>query len=369
MRLYNYLYEHHWNGYALEGPDPGIRFNARFWRFLKSYLRFFHWQDSLIYAQTQKYWIHNNWLMADFDSKNADKYQKTAIETSNYLLSVQHPEGYWEYPNPEWKGRIAAVEGNYAAIGMLETYNQTGKSELLAAAMKWYDYAVNQIGFQNKNGMLAINYFGNRGNSMIPNNSASALRIFAMLAVTANDNKYLDTCEGMVKFLVNVQLKSGELPYSVMSPGRTSTGDRVHFLCYQYNAFQFLNLTAYFRLTNDDRILPLLKKLATFIASGVSPNGNLSYDCHNEYPEVAYYSTAGGAALYLASEMGIGDYEPIADKAYHRVLTLINSGGGIEYHSKKNYGFLNDRRSYPRYLSMILNHLLLRYKSVEAKKQ
>src|SRR6476469_1503525 len=63
-RLYAYLLKNHWNGQALEGPDVGVRFNARIWWFMKSYLRFVSWSDSIIYFQAQGYWVTNNWNMA-----------------------------------------------------------------------------------------------------------------------------------------------------------------------------------------------------------------------------------------------------------------------------------------------------------------
>lgn len=363
FRLYNDLYKQHWNGSALQGPDPGIRFNARIWRFLKNYLRFLPWPDDLIYMQAQKYWISDSWLLADLDSDNANNYRDIAIACSNYLLAAQKPEGYWEYPNPEWKGRIAAVEGNYAAMGMLETHLRTGNTKLLKAAKKWYEFAVNHIGFQNKNGLLALNYFHNRGDFMVPNCSASALHMFALLAHAAGNDSYLQTCEGMVSWLKKVQLATGELPYSVAGPRNTSSKDRIHFLCFQYNAFQFLNLAAYYFLTKDARIIPVLKKLANFVASGITQKGNLRYDCIHEYPIVTYYTSAAGAALQLATDMEFEDYSSISDSGYRRVLAAIESDGRVKYYSRKNYMFLNDRRSYPRYLAMILNHLLLRFQT------
>jgi hypothetical protein len=39
-------------------------------------------------------------------------------------------------------------------------------------------------------------------------------------------------------------------------------------------------------------------------------------------------------------------------------LSQQRQDGGFAFYSRHNYGFLRDTRSYPRYLSMILNHLL-----------
>ena len=98
----------HWNGKALEGPDSGIRFNARIGRFVKSYSRFLPWSDRMIYFQAQAYWIKANWLLADMGNREAERI---ALGCTEFVLSQQQPEGFWEYPNPEWKGRIATVEG------------------------------------------------------------------------------------------------------------------------------------------------------------------------------------------------------------------------------------------------------------------
>jgi hypothetical protein len=56
----------------------------------------------------------------------------------------------------------------------------------------------------------------------------------------------------------------------------------------------------------------------------------------------------------------MGDFRDQADKARARVLSQQREDGGFRFYSKANYGFLTDRRSYPRNLSMILCHLLYR---------
>jgi hypothetical protein len=68
---------------------------------------------------------------------------------------------------------------------------------------------------------------------------------------------------------------------------------------------------------------------------------------------------AAGTALRRATELDIGDYSSLADRALKRVLSQQREDGGIAFYSQGNYGFLTDRRSYPRYLSMILYHMLL----------
>ncbi|KAA3620024.1 MAG: hypothetical protein DWQ05_04670 [Calditrichaeota bacterium] len=358
LRLHSHIKKTHWNGEAVVGPDPGIRFNARVGRFVKGYLNFMPWSDNLVYSQAQKYWIASNWLMHDLGCGDIKSCKAMAIACSDYLLKVQRPEGYWEYPNPEWRGRIATVEGNYATIGMLETFARTFHAPLLEGAKKWYEYAVNEIGFQKDGEFIAINYFGNYGTAMVPNNSASIVRVFAMLAEQARDDRYLEICVPMVNWLNTVQLDSGELPYAVRPPGEKHKSDRIHFLCHQYNAFEFLNLADYFDLTQDQTILPVLRKLSRYLVTGVTDSGACRYTCEKEFPEVAYYTTALGAALRRATVMGFGDYQKLADRAYGRLLSQQKTDGNMQFYSRKNYGFLTDKRSYARYLCMILFHFL-----------
>jgi hypothetical protein len=76
-------------------------------------------------------------------------------------------------------------------------------------------------------------------------------------------------------------------------------------------------------------------------------------------PEVNYWTGALAAALREAHELQLGNYLALSERAYRYLLTRQRSDGGFDF-SKRTYGFLQDRRSYPRYLAMILCHLLYR---------
>ncbi len=360
VRLHAYLARHHLHGKALRGPDPGVRFNARFGRFIKSYASTISWRDAMAYAQTQKYWIAGNWRLSDSGLIDRVLAEHHAVAAAEFLVEAQTDEGYWPYPNREWGNKIATVEGTYAALGLLEAYQRTRRSAFLEAAVRWHDFAVREIGFQRAGHMLSLKYFGRcEGFVMIPNVSASALRSFALLSTVTGEDRYRDHCSGMVAWLNNVQTEEGELPYGVATPGNTARFNRFHFLCYQYNAFQLLNLAAYYRLTDDADILPVLQKLAPFVAGGLTSQGACRHDCHRQYPEVLYYSAAVSAALRAATELGLGDYRQPAERALCHVLSQQSRDGGFTYYSRYNYKILADRRSYPRYLAMILYFLSL----------
>ncbi|KAA3660723.1 MAG: hypothetical protein DWQ10_06035 [Calditrichaeota bacterium] len=362
-RLYNHIYTNHWNGASVTGPDPGIRFNSRIGRFVKSYSNFFPWADNLTYLQGQGYWIMANWLIADL--MDDVKFRDIALACSNYIVEIQRQEGYWEYPNIEWKGRVATVEGCFATLGLLESYRKSGDKIYLNAAKKWFRFLNYEIGFLKDGEYLAANYFAKPGPA-VPNISAMVLNAIGKLMHLTGDNQYTKKCDAMVAWLNHVQLETGELPY-IVEKTQGIKGDRRHFLCYQYNAFEFLDLLEYYRFTKDKAILPVLEKLGHYLSTGITETGSANFSCHHVVPEVTYYTTVLATALSQAEEIGLEKYTYLAERAYNRVLHLQKYDGNFQFYSQKNYIFISDRRSYPRYLSMILFHLLLEYKKLVMK--
>jgi len=353
LRLHTHLTSEHWNGQGLVGPDPGVRFNYRIFRFVKSYLRQIAWNDHMYYLQAQGYWILGNWALFRLTGEN--KYRQIGIRCSEYVLEQQHDDGAWDYPNPEWKGRVATNEGTWAALGLLESYRQTDSSVFLEGVLNWHKFLIEVTGFQQIGNELAINYFANRRGARVPNNSITVLGFFAELADVTKDNRYAEPNVGLLNFIQRVQKPSGEFPYAV---GNTAD-DYVqsHFQCYQYNAFECLNLIRYYEITGNSNVLPTITRSLSFLAEGLSEEGYAYYQCGQNKRTVTYHTAALGAALEKASQVGIADYGDLARQAYAYVLGLQRTDGGF-IHSQRDYWLLTDQRSYPRYLAMILYHLL-----------
>ncbi len=354
LKLHQYIADHHWTGSQLIGPDPGIRWNFKIVRFPKSYLSFIPWKDDKYFLQGQGYWIIDNWLL--FEISNQEKFKKIAVKCTNEILKQQHAEGYWLHPLPEWRDRIATVEGIYAALAMLYTYKYTQKPTYLESALKWYEFMTEKIGFLEYKDGLAIKYFFNVQDGLIPNNSTLTLTFLAELFDKTGDKNYLQYQDKLIKFLSYVQKFNGEFPYNVKT--ETNAG-RAHLLCYQYNAFQFLDLIRYYEITENEAIFDILQKLAGFLLTGQNKNGSSKHKCHTNYPETNYYTAVLAAALHKAECMNIAKTRKQADKAYTRFMKHQTRKGGFPF-SYRNWIILTDKRSYPRYLSMILKHLLLR---------
>jgi hypothetical protein len=351
LKLHDHLVRRHWRS-GLVGPDPGIRLNFRIGRFIKSATSFLPWKDDLYYLQGQGYWILGNWRL--FDLTGDKKFQALATQASDVALSHQRSDGAWEYPNPEWKGRVATAEGTWGALGLVESYRQTGEEKYLRSVLKWHGFLTQTIGYRQVEDELAVHYFADRGSGRVPNNSAFVLRFLAELADATGDASYLGPCPGMVKFMQRAQLASGELPYVAASPDCL---ERRHFQCFQYNAFQCLDLMRFFELRGEEILCPLTLNLLHFLQTGLSPAGNAYYQCDVRHRTVTYHTAVLSAAFRTAQRHGAEDFRPLADRAVDYVLKTQHPQGGFSY-SRGDYRVLSDHRSYPRYQAMIMFHLL-----------
>jgi hypothetical protein len=354
-KLHHYMVETHWDGQALVGPDPGVRFNYRIGRFIKSYLANVPWNDELYYLQGQGYWSLCNWSL--YTQTENSIYRDIALRCSAFMLQQQRGDGAWDYPNPEWRQRVATVEGIWGSLGLLESYRKTHDAAFLAGALRWHEYLITEIGFQENGDELAINYFANRAGDRVPNNSICLLRFLAELADVTNDGVYLKPCKGLLTFAQRAQKATGEFPYAVAGTGEGQ--GRSHFQCYQYNAFQCLDLIRYFELSRDSDALALISSVLSFLRGGLAQDGHALYQCDSKHRAVTYHATVLGAAFLKGDQSGLDDYKDLADRAYAYVLRLQRPDGSL-IHSQRDYYLLGDRRSYPRYLAMILHHLLLK---------
>src|SRR5581483_1931728 len=350
-RLHAHLVHRHYSEGVLRGPDAGVRLNLRAWRFFKSGLSFIPWNDEYVFMQTQGYWILSNWMM---HSATGDRrYRELAIESTEATLELQKPEGCWAYPLPERRHLVATVEGDWGAVGLLGTYAREPRRAYLQGAIRWYDYLVSRIGFQSHSPGKAVNYF-DRPRGKVPNNSVEAAWVFLLLWRATGDEHFLEHVGPLLDFVVSVQLPHGELPYVVRSPYEQG---RAHYLCFQYNACQFLKLVWADSIKPGTRAHSVLPKLGQFLAKGVTPGGACATDCENPLPEVDYYTAVLGAALYEAASRGWVESFALSDRCYERLLERQRRDGSFGY-STGDYGFLRDGRSYPRPQTMTLFHLL-----------
>lgn len=354
-KLYNHLLARHVRpDGALVGPDPGVSLNLRCTRFLKSYLRFLPWKDRMYYLQGQAYWIMDNVQM--YTLLGEDVFVRRAAACADVVLDRQTGEGFWAYPQVEWRGRVATVEGCFGALALLSAYEISNDEKYLNGAVKWFSYMRDVIGFQcDGEGGTAVNYFNNVKRGMVPNNTTLAVWFESALARAAKNESYSEHVDGLLSFLERHQRESGEMPYVV---GSSMGEGRTHYLCFQYNAFQFLDLAHYYAMTADERALRIMKRLAEFLGQALTIDGDARYDCFRDTPVVHYFTAAVAAALLHAAYLGFGGYGFVAERACQRLCSVQSRDGSYDY-SWGDYGVLSDRRSYPRNQAMILRHLLM----------
>jgi hypothetical protein len=348
-RLHQYIYDQHWEGGAIVGPDPIGRIYWRVTRFLRSYLPWLPGDERYVYLQGQAYWIRGN--LALFKLTHDPRFLKIAEQCADYVVRCQPADGAWRHPPiRERRGFISTVEGVWACLGLTAAYKALGKPSYLNSVFKWLAVQFDEIGFEEADGGLAANYYAHT-RSKVPNVTTMLIWLTAELYRITGDREHLEYTGRMLSFIEGSQLKSGELPYAV--------GYRTHFMCFQYNSFQFLDLAHYYRLTCDECVWPILSSMARYLSTGVTGRGTCRCDCRREVPDVNYWTGAIASALLTAHEMGLGDYLAISERAYGALLAQQRPDGGFDF-SRRDYGLMHDRRSYPRYLAMILCHLLHR---------
>src|SRR5215831_21212709 len=126
-KLHAFLLRRHFREGLLLGPDYGVLFNFRAWRFWKSALNFIPWRDDCFFMQAQGYGILVNW---DLYERTAEaRYREIAVATTEAILRLQTCEGFWAYPLPERRHLIATVEGSWGALGLLASHARAPREE------------------------------------------------------------------------------------------------------------------------------------------------------------------------------------------------------------------------------------------------
>jgi hypothetical protein len=356
-RLHAHLARHHVHGDRLEGPDQGVRWNIRVWRFAKSYLPVFP-RERFFFLQGQGYWSLASWTLFDLTADPA--YRDHARRACRAILESQREDGSWAYPLRERRHLVATVEGDFGAVALIEAHRRGLGEPYLAGARKWHGYVEREIGYQaHPSGGLAVNYF-QQPRGMVPNNTAEWIWTLGRLARATAESRFLDRVPALLTFLEAVMLPSGELPYELASSHPRSVAEsrtRIHYLCFQYNAFQCMKLAWYALEHRDPRARALAVRLASFLATGVTHSGAVRASCGSVEPEVIYYGDAVGYALHLVTRAGWADHAAAAERAFAFVRSRQRPDGGFRYFSRGDYHVLSDRNEYPRYLASTLFHL------------
>ena len=348
-RLLNYLFDHHWNGRALFGPDPIGKINWRVGRFLKSYTRNLPWRDRFEYAQGQGYWIR---ALSSYHKLSGDQHAfKALTNAADYLVSKQLPSGVWEHPPlRERRGFVSAVESIWACLGLAAAYETTQRPEYLSYLQKGFQGIVDTIGFQPVKDGLAVNYYAHSQHA-VPNVTTMYLWLVAIIHKITGESRVIENVGQLIRFLEFSQLETGELSYVYESSP--------HFQCFQYNSFQFIDLANFYIITKNEQMRPILVRMAKFLSTGVNSRDGSRYSCFRENPEVNYWTSALAAALMIATKLDLGNYADISDRLFRHLLGKQRPDGSFWF-SERNYVFLSDRRSYARQQAMILSMLLQR---------
>jgi len=345
-RVESYLSRAHLRDGALEGPDPVGKIHWRITRFVRSHLPFLPGEDAYRYVQAQGHWLQGlERRLGTGPAEQCDRRRAWMRSTADDLLASQRPDGAWEHPPILGrKGRVSTVEGSWGALGLLAAFRALGDGRYLDGAERWFRFQCEQAGFLEVNDGLAARYYSDSSHR-IPNVTTMTVWVTGELFRETGREEFLRDTPALLEFLRTSQLESGELPYAL---------DRPHFMCFQYNAFEALDLLEFARCGSGIDVTPVLVPLCEYLTGGVEGKGHCRYDCHRKWPEVHYWTAAIGAALTEASVHGLVPAADLGRRALRRALGAQRQDGGYPF-SRRNYVVLQDRRSYPRQQAMIMN--------------
>lgn len=354
-RTWSFLVETAWHDHMLQGSDPVGRINGRVWRFVDYYLPNWRRQRAYAFMQTQAYWIRANWLLY-LTSGNA-RYRAVARDCMDAVIEKQRDDGAWEYPliSYERKGLVATVEGAWVSIGLLTGYSHERDTRYLAAVQRFLAFLERSMGYESFHhetygSCKAINYYWPRPRGMVPNNSLIMLNLWTLYYQVSDDETYLKNYDEVRNFLYASQTSDGEFWYVYPK--------RQHYLCFQYNAYAFIDLVMAYRRNRDEQLMPLIQRSIDFLRRGQLSNGACAHRCGGARPEFDYYTAVLAQAYLEGYQLGLGDdLLERHDRAMHHLLDRQLKDGSW-MHSDGDYGgFLADGRPYPRYLAMTLFHL------------
>ena len=331
-RLTTYLERRYLEHGALSGPDPSGRINLRLGRFLPVP------QRPKVFLQSVGYWARLNNLRGASDHVRA---------SGDFLLERQRADG--AFPYTDGSGRVATFDGTWAAIGLLEAYWATRKAQYAEGSARWLEYLLRNAIRPHGRGQY-VQYWSEL-DLVVPNVSAELLWLASEQAKVERSAALEELMPGLLRFLGDAQIGSGELPYRLAN---SIAPRRQHYLCYQYNAFQFLAIARYAENTADAQSEPLLAGLEEFLVHGQAPSGGCRTSCHAAYPEVDYYTAALALALRRAERFAGARPRLVADALVSRLLTRQHRDGRFGYSSGDyGIGWLRDGHGYPRPLAII----------------
>ena len=210
------------------------------------------------------------------------RYRDLALESTAATLRLQHARGIWVLSASRAQHLIATVEGDWGAIGLLASYAREPRQEYLAGALRWYDYLVNRIGFQDAPPGKAINYFHRPRGKDAEQLGGGGVAFSAACGRRQGRSDFSSTCRAMLEFIAATQLPSGELPYIVA--GQYESG-REPLSLFSVQCFSVLEAGVGRGAASSRRQGAILARARKFLAKGVTPSGASAADCSSERPK------------------------------------------------------------------------------------
>jgi hypothetical protein len=239
-------------------------------------------------GQTQAYWIRAN--LRIYEMLEEETFLTLAIRTGNALV-LRQKEGWWKSNLIGLSNRLDVIHNTLIANSLFDLYELTGDKRYIESVLAYDDVLNKRIGFTYlDDGSAFVKYFSGGKKEFVCNANTLVLSFLGRLTKIGYSRK--EVIEPLLKALSNSMLENGELPYDARFT--------LHYQCTQYNAFELIDLIEYQYYSSDNDAEKLIDKIARWLASRVTSEGHVWYQCNKMFPLITYHHTATLAALSAA---------------------------------------------------------------------
>ncbi len=239
-------------------------------------------------GQTQAYWIRANLRL--YEMLEEETFLTLAIRTGNALV-LRQKEGWWKSNLIGLSNRLDVIHNTLIANSLFDLYELTGDKRYMESVLTYDDVLNKRIGFTYlDDGSAFVRYFSGGKKEFVCNANTLVLSFLGRLTKVGYSRK--EVIKSLLKALSNSMLENGELPYDACFT--------LHYQCTQYNAFELMDLIEYQYYSSGNDAEKLIDKIARWLASRVTPEGYVWYQCNKMFPLITYHHTATLAALSAA---------------------------------------------------------------------
>ena len=256
------------------------------------------------------------------------------------LLLDSISKGYsgacWGY-NFDWQARTGlhfpsgtptVVATAYAAYGLFDAYEATGKNEYLQAAIDAQDFVLHDLSRDHRGrDEFLFSYSVLPGNNKVYNASLLGSKLLSRIYSYTHNPELLQAAKASVKAVTNAQNRDGSWFYG--------EGPTQGWIDSFHTGFNLEALSDYSKFTGDDSFQSSIDRGLKFYVENFFTNDGVPKYYHNQTYPVDIHSPAQLAVTIDALNV-YKNYAPLVDRVMSWTILNMQAADGYFFYQKKN---------------------------------